>query len=545
MFAKKPLLKVALLLACLALLASVIAGYRSIPNVPRLFKRNAELKAMGYYMGEFEFKMIASQYELDHGRYRESLRTLRRIEAEMRSTQGLHRMPDKASTDDQMSFLMDRQDPVTGAFMDRQYPEFLDFAPTCNVVEALAGLGQKSGKPLVLKYPLRFLDSIRTPEQLRARLDSLLYVGQLSARFPGPGAYGPGVSELAGFDALEDAGVYRFSEPWKTALRHWFYERQDPVTGFWGARIGTPKKWHQKTDINATFHILKLVLNDSGENQDARFPLRYADALARGVLELMDQSLPDSAAEQHDWGLVQYQGAKMLTNFLWPHLSPGDRDKVRRKFRSMLVQSFRLYRPGDGGFAYYSSDIKADIDGTGLATGVLRVLGVLSGTRERERLWGEVPEESLAVGQVSVSHWQDAELPMTTGIESFRVYRDQLPSAGVYDDARLVQILYPQGTRGLDVMDLRQGLFRFLNQDGAVFGNWKSKSSLSDLPLHLDAPPRNVPVRRGRFDLAGIARDYPDSKRFYVVAYDIVQLPVQVLEFALRGYAPNEPQSTN
>lgn len=538
----KPFIKLSLLCVLLALLAAAVVGYLAIPSVPGLFKRNAELKAMGYYMGEFEFKMIAGQYEIDQRRYLEALRTLRRVEAEMRSTEGLNKMPDHASPQDQMAFLLARQDPVTGAFMDRRYPAFLNFAPTCNVLEALAGLARKSGEALVLKHPLRFLDDIRTPEQLRAYLDSLLYAGELSARFPGPGPYGPGVSELAGFDALEQAGVHRFSEEWKTALRRWFYETQDPATGFWGARIGTAENWRQKTDINATFHILKLVLAETGENQDARFPLRHADRLARGVLELMHKPLPGNAAEQHDWGLVRYQGAKMLTNFLWPHLSAGEQDQVRRSVRSMLVQNYQLYRPADGGFAYYSSDSVADIDGTGLATGVLKVLGVLSGTPERARLWGEVSESSLTPRRVSVPRWADAELPDLSGIQSLRVYRDRLPATTGYDDADLVQILYPRGAQGLDVMDLRQGLFRFVNHDGAVFGNWKSKSSLSDLPLRLDVMPRPVPVRSGQFDLAEIARQHPASTRFYVVAYDIVQIPVQVIEFTVLGHSTKESE---
>ena len=47
--------------------------------VPKLFKRDAELKAKGYYMGEFEFKMVDSQYYLNEGHYLDAYRTLRRI----------------------------------------------------------------------------------------------------------------------------------------------------------------------------------------------------------------------------------------------------------------------------------------------------------------------------------------------------------------------------------------------------------------------------------------------------------------------------------
>ncbi len=468
---------------------------------------------------------------MNAGRFLQAVQTLRGIKAEMQDVQTLKKMPSNATPEEQMAFLLDRQDPVTGAFMDHDYPLFSYFAPTCNVVEALMRLSRETGRPLKLKYPLRFLEQIGTPQQLRAYLDSLLYLNSLIARFPGPGPYGPGVSEIPSFDVLEEAGVHRFSEPWKEELRRWFYETQDPASGFWGSRIGDVGQWRQKKDINSTFHILKLVLTDTGENKDAAFPLRFGDKLARGILESMDVPIPEGTADQHDWGLVQYQGAKILTQYLWPHLAEAERVEVRRKFRSMLVQNFRLYRPVDGGFAYYTTDAQADVDGTGLATGVLKILGVLSGTWERERLWGKVSEGDLTPKRVTVGRWEEAILPDGGEIQSFRIYRDHLPSATPYDDDHLVRIVYPPGAKGLDVMDLRQGLLRFLSADGATFGNWNTKDGIKDLPLGLERPIRTVPVEREAFDLAKIARDHPVAKHFYAVGYDIVQVPVAVVEY--------------
>lgn len=531
LFTRKRLLFALLAALCALLLAVGFTIRSTVDSVPRLFRRNAELKAQGYYMGEFEFKMLSSQYHMNAGRYLQAIRTLRGIEAEMQDLQNLKKMPANATPEEQMAFLLDRQDPVTGAFMDRDYPLFSYFAPTCNVVEALMRLSRETGRPLKLKYPLRFLDQIGTPQQLRAYLDSLLYLNSVIARFPGPGPYGPGVSEIPAFDVLEEAGVHRFSEPWKKELRRWFYETQDPASGFWGARIGDAGQWRQKKDINSTFHILKLVLTDTGENQDAAFPLRFGDKLARGLLDAMDVPIPENTADQHDWGLVQYQGAKMLTQYLWPHLAEAERAEVRQKLRSMLVQNFRLYRPADGGFAYYTTDTRADVDGTGLATGVLKILGVLPGTWERERLWGRVSEGDLTPRRANVGRWEEAVLPDDSEVQSFRIYSDRLPSVTAYDDDNLVQIAYPRGAKGLDLMDLRQGLVRFLGADGATYGNWNTKDSIKDQPLGLERPIKTVPVERETFDLAAIARDHPAAKRFYVVGYDIVQVPVTVVEF--------------
>jgi hypothetical protein len=534
LFTTKRIVLAILAVLCAALLALGLTVRATVKSVPRMFRLNAELKAQGYYMGEFEFKMLSSQFHMNAGRYLEGWRTLRRIEAEMQE-RNLKKMPVNATAGERMDFLLDRQDPVTGAFMNHDYPTFSYFAPTCNVVEALIGLSRETGRPLKLKYPLRFLDEIGTPQKLRAYLDSLLYLNSVIARFPGPGPYGPGVSEIPAFDVLEDAGVHHFSEEWKTELHRWFYETQDPESGFWGTRIGNADRWRQKKDINSTFHILKFVLTETGENRSDEFPLRFGDRLARGILEMMDAPIPEDTVDQHDWGLVQYQGAKMLMQYLWPHLPDADRAKVRRKFRSMLVRSYSLYRPQDGGFAYYTTDARADVDGTGLATGVLKILGVLPGTWQRERMWGSVSEGTLTPERVSVERWEQATLPdggeAGSEIESFRIYRDRLPSATVYDDSDLVQIVYPRGAKGLDTMDLRQGLTRFLNADGASYGNWNTKEGIKELPLGLEREVKVVPVQRDAFDLTGIARDHPAAKRFYAVGYDIAQVPVTVVEF--------------
>jgi len=519
-------------LTCLVVLVAGLAFYSTIRQVPRFFRRNAELKAQGYYMGEFEFKMVASQHQLSEGRYLETYRMLRRIGDELQSTQGLARMPGHATPEEQMDFLLARQDSATGAFMDPSYPDFTRFAPTCNVVEALLRLSRETGRPLRLKHPLRFLERFGTPEQLRAYLESLLYQDELSARFPGPGPYGPGVSELADFHVLEEAGVARFSEAWKTELRRWFYETQDPATGFWGARIGSARNWRQKVDVNSTFHILKYVLDERGGNQDDRFPLRHGGLLARGILASMQEPVPEDAAGQHAWGLIQAQGAKLLVQYLWPHLTEAERMDVRRTFRRLALQSCRLHRPAEGGFAYYTSSAHADVDGTGLAMNILKLTGVLPGTWVRERLWGKIPESALTPVRLPLRRWEDAVLPGLAGVQSFRVYGDRLPSAAAWDDACLVQIIYPAGAEGCDVMDLRQGLVRFLGSEAPAFGNWTSKNSLLELPLGLDRSIRSVPIHRGSLDLGAIALAHPASRRFYLVGYDLIQVPVLCLELA-------------
>ncbi len=62
LFTRKRLLFALLAALCALLLAAGLTIRSTVDSVPRLFRRNAELKAQGYYMGEFEFKMLASQY---------------------------------------------------------------------------------------------------------------------------------------------------------------------------------------------------------------------------------------------------------------------------------------------------------------------------------------------------------------------------------------------------------------------------------------------------------------------------------------------------
>jgi len=513
---------------CLAVLAMILGFtvYRTIKSAPRLFQLNAGLKAQGYYMAEFEFKMVSAQYLLNEGRYLEAYRTLRLIEEELTTTQGLEKMPATGTLQEQLNFLLDRQDPVTGAFMDSSYPFFTYFAPTCNVVQAMESLRRSAGGPLQLKAPLRFLARIQKPKELRAYLDSLLYLNEMSARLPGPGPYGPGVSEFAYFDILERAGVHQFSEEWKLALRQWFYETQDPLTGFWGARIGGPQEWRQRMDVNSTYHILHLVLDKQGRNQNQKYPLRYAGKLARGILSRMALPIPNDAAEQHDWRLVQAQGAGILTRLLWPHLSELEQKQVRDMFRILQARIFQFYRPDQGGFAYYTSDTRADVDGTGLALAVLQATGFLSGTWERDRLWANLIAVATEPVRWEVHRWEEAKLSLVDTIHSIRVYRDRPPIGDIYDDTGLVQIIYPRVSPVLDVMDLRQRLAGYLASEGQQLGNWTAKESLRDLPLDLGRKVKSIPVSTGELDLARIAGDHPGVERFFVIAFDLVQVPI-------------------
>jgi hypothetical protein len=198
--------------------------------------------------------------------------------------------------------------------------------------------------------------------------------------------------------------------------------------------------------------------------------------------------------------------------------------------RTWLTTRYRLFRPADGGFAIYTSAARADVDGTGTALGLLRAAGSLPGTPERDRLWGKAIAAAPAPARTNVRRWEDAALPPATGAHSVRVYTNALPLGDTYDDANLVQIIYLDDSAVLDMMDLRQQIARFIGASKQAFGNWMSAESLGErIGLHGEV--RAIPVSHDGLDLARIAADHPGARRFWVIGYDVLQVPSFRSEF--------------
>lgn len=515
-----------------AILAAVIAGvgilgyqaHQIFGSVPYLFHRNAELKADGYYMAEFEFRMLGIVKKLSDGDYLDAHSTLRRLRRQMENGEGLAKMPADPSAKARYEFLLSRQDPTTGAFMSPDYPAFTFVAPTLNVVEALDGLAKEIGEPLRLRYPLRFLDAIATPEALRAYLDAHLYTGRFWAEhLPGPGVYGPGISELAYVDLFETTGIYRFTPAWHAAFRDWLDATQDPESGMWGARMGTPNAFETKRDANSTYHILHYILTDDGADRDPAHPLRHADALARSLISTVTTPMPSGEDEQHAWSLDQAQATQMLTRRLWEHLDSADRAAVRSALEVALAERYRLLDDTKGGFSIYLGS-PADVDGTTTALGLIEATGSLPGTPERIRLWGETA--TPAADTVAVASPAAIELPDNSAINSFRLYAGS--ALTVTDSSQPIAVLYPPNKGTVrDVIDLRQSVGHFLAGASASFGNWSTADSIRDSALHPDSTAPIVPVLRvGRTLGEAIGDIGQGASDLLLVGYDIFQRPI-------------------
>jgi hypothetical protein len=499
-----------------------------------LFKRNAELKAQGYYMAEFEFKMEAALFHLNNGDYWKAYSTLRRAKAEMESLDGLVKVPTGGGDDQRIEFLLSRQREDTGAFMDSNYPFFTYIGPTGNVLDELQRLSRKTGKPIHLRHPLRFLDAIDTPDKLRAYLGTLLYIQERWAdRFGGPAPYVVGVSEYTGvtIERMESIGGHAFAQEWKDALSDFFRDTQDPETGFWGARIGDKDHWRQAIDIDSTAHILKHFLTDRGEAKDRRYPLRHADKIAQHLLSDLALPIPDGKTEQHEWNLRQAHAVKIIVRFLWPSLSLAQRRQILTDMPTWLERRFAMFRPEKGGFVVDSASLIPDIDATSTALTFLCDSGYIPGTWRRGRVRAEALAAAPSPMLVTVPRWQEAALPAAPGVNSFRVYRNELPPDESLDETNLARIVYPQTTPIPDVMDLRQGISRYANAVGGEFGNWTSKASLKEEPLEIDRPVKPVPVQVGAVDLAAVAAEDPATHRLFVVGYDRFQVPIFRSEF--------------
>jgi len=93
-------------------------------------------------------------------------------------------LPEFGNKAEEIEFYLNLQNPKTGAFIDEAYPYATYNETSENVINHLDALAKEAGQPLKLKYPLKYLDQINTPEKLQVFLDDVSYVSWLSTKFP-------------------------------------------------------------------------------------------------------------------------------------------------------------------------------------------------------------------------------------------------------------------------------------------------------------------------------------------------------------------------
>lgn len=172
-------------LIVIIMLSGILISLKVKGQVEEIFRLNKSLQEEGYYMAEFEFQLLGIAYLLDKGDYIGSLARLSKYHRKLKSREGLIKIPEFSSTKEEIDFYLNLQDSESGAFMDSSAPFCTYYSITENIINHLYALSDSSFTGSVkLQYPLSFLDSINTPENLVAYLDDVSYVGWLGSRFP-------------------------------------------------------------------------------------------------------------------------------------------------------------------------------------------------------------------------------------------------------------------------------------------------------------------------------------------------------------------------
>lgn len=504
----------------------VVAGYyvySSFTAVPKMFKLNSELVSEGYYTGDFEFKMLGLAYYLDRGHYITSITKINQLNNQLKTKKGLIKIPKFKDKQEELEFYLNLQNPRTGAFMDDSYPLFTYSEPTINMVEKLEDLAKETGQPLKLKYPIKFLDKINTEEKLNVYLDDLSSVGWIASKFKTPFL---AASTTIYLDELEANNLYTFSPEWKQALVKWFYRNQDSNTGFWGSKLRGSGKLLNSGDLGPTFHIIKLFLDDQGNNLYPNYPLRYKDEMFSTALKKLAEPMPKDADldEIHDWSLTRYQGTKLLTNYLWKTASTENRNSARKLIDEIVRIKFeKFYISDKGSFSLYPGAAEPDLDGTGDVLSLLNLIGAYNRDRQ-EQLWGTSEKNILEMDVNKVSELKETDFNIIKNmkdINSIRVFSTDPTLNGEISNAQC--IIYPKNTSILDIVELLPKLSQWVNTTSQTMGMWTSKESIEkDLSTMKIKPvevfKENIPTK--------LMNDILYSNHeLVVIGYDTLQIP--------------------
>lgn len=514
--------------------SGMLIAYRTKTQIRELFRMNKELQEQNYYMAEFEFKMLGIAYHLDKGHYYTSLSLLNRLHAQLQSREKLIKMPDFTSKEDEFEFYLNLQNPRTGAFMDDSYPLCTYHGPTENVLLHLEALAREIGQPLRLKYPLKYLDEINTPEKLIAFLDDISTIGWLASKLPQTTFHNARDLLSLACDpvnyhennvdfVIQNNKLYQFSPEWKQAMLRWFWENQDPETGLWG-----PKSKHgklMKKDVNNTASIMKAFVDKQGNTIHESFPLRYKQELFDSVLEALSEPVPpdDELDELHEWNLKTPKSIGILTRYIWKDASQEQKEKAKRLIENFIrIKCEKYYIPEEGAFSYYPGGDHATLDGTREFL-TFKEIGAFSWEKQQE-LWGTPAENIIDSGVREIpelsQHDIDA-IAQAEPINSLRFYQGDPDYTDVFSN--VFAVVYPRKTSVLDIMDFVQHINHWIETTPQTMGNWVSKaeirSQLASLPIE------ETPVYEERIPYERANEVLQKHTKLVVIGFDVLQIP--------------------
>ena len=501
--------------------------HRTKTQVKELFQMNKELQESGYYMAEFEFKMLGIAYDLDKGHYYTSLRLINQLHHQLKTQEGLIKVPYFNNKAEELEFYLNLQNPDTGAFMDNSYPYCSYTGPTGNVLLHLDSLAQATGQPLQLKYPLKYLDKINSPESMTAYLDDVSTVGWIGSIFPQTSFhFARDILSLFYEDnTVAKDSLYNVSPGTKEALLQWFYANQDPETGLWGPRSKSGKL--MKKDTSNTISIMKVFVDDDGQNIYAAFPLRYKEQLSRSILEELSEPAPpdDELDEWHEWNLKTSKSINALTRYLWQDISAANKAKAKDFLEYYINLKFeKFYLPEEGAFSYYPHGEHATIDGTNEFL-IFKKIGALSGEKQTG-LWGAPVDNITDLGIHKVFDLKQEDFDLiadSKSVNSLRVYK----STPDYENqtSGVLAIIYPQKPLVLDVVDLTPRIKHWIDSTDQAMGNWVSKEEIvQELDL-MEIEEVPVYIYENDIPMAGFDETLKKNGSIVVIGYDTLQVP--------------------
>lgn len=513
----------------------VISGFALKNHVQaqtkELFRMNKTLQEEGYYMAEFEFRMMSVLYDLDKGKYIRALSALSDYHTKLCKKAGLFKFPEFKNNQEEIDFYLHLQDSLTGAFVDSEAPFFIYWPITENVLNHIEDLQDSTTAPLRLKYPLKFLNKINTPGKLETHLNDLVYVGWLAPKFPmTPFIFARELMSCAREDnVLERNNLYRFSPEWKRAFTKWMYEFQDSETGMWGPKYQNTKDLAVK-DLDNTASLLKHFRDKNGDNLYADFPLRHKEELFKSTLAALKKPFPDNddLGNIHAWNLKASKGMKMLLRYLWKDASEANKKEAQAVFASIVQIEFeKYYVKREGAFSYYPNAEHASCDG--MTNFSLDDIGALSYEKQK-KYWGDPEKNALDLGTVSITNDENSVfdfLDTLTTINSTRIYNSRPNFLSLTDSVWAV--IYPRPTEVLDIMEIVPNIVAWTETSTLSMGNWTSMAAIKN--QYSTIPIKKPLIFKNGFPYSEVNDLLRNSSEVYFVGYDVLQIPRFVKKF--------------
>jgi hypothetical protein len=456
---------------------AVLTTFQVKTQVKELFKLNKKLLTEGYYMADFEFRMLGFSYLLDKGQYSEALNSLSNYHSQLKNRDGLIKIPHFNNKLEEIEFFLSLQNPHTGAFIDESVPYCIYWEISQNIINHLEALSDSTTAPLQLRYSLKFLDKINTPEKLTAFLNDISYVGWIASKFPQTTFhFARNILDCSKHgNTLERNNLYSFSPEWKHAMLKWMYDFQDSTYGMWGPKNKNTGEL-LKYDLNNTASILKAYRDNDGNDLYVDFPLRYTDKLFSTSLKILSEPYPadeEGLDEIHEWNLKKVKGFIMILRYLWKDISKQDKQAIENLLEDFIKISFdKYYVKSEGAFSYYPNSKHASADG--FSNMIFEHIGAFSYEKQK-KLFGESVDsiqnfESMAIQNLKPFLQKMSESDLK--INSIRFYKVKPDITKLIENVWAVY--YPNNSNILDVTELVPNLISWADSTSLSFGNWTS-----------------------------------------------------------------------